>query len=272
VVDVLQQKVAIRYLLDHYRVIERRADGLAKLLRKTFQYQSMRPPQEALRRRIVEFSRARIRYGYKRIHVQLKREGIHVNHKRVHRLYCFEGLHLRTKRPRHNVSLAMRQPPTQRIPDAPNLSRRIGFFSDQFVMGLRFRALTIIYAFTRECLAVVPGNRLGGGGDDVVRVISKIVAQRGAPRRIYCDNRSEFSGGLLELWTYTIKVILEVSHPGRSADNVFIESFNGSFRDEWVNVHWFDGMTDAHDKKRAWKAGYNESRARKVLNNLTPLE
>ena len=98
--DQCLDKAMARYLLDHYGVSPRRACRIAALPRKMFTYVPKRPPQEALRKRIVELARSRVRYGYKRVHVMLMREGIHVNKKRVHRLYCLEGLQLRARRPR----------------------------------------------------------------------------------------------------------------------------------------------------------------------------
>jgi len=74
------------------------------------------------------------------------------------------------------------------------------FVSDQTSVGKKFRALTIVDVFTRECLAVEPGQKLGG--NDVIRVLGAIVAKRGAPKRIYCDNGSEFAGRLVDLWAY----------------------------------------------------------------------
>jgi len=82
----------------------------------------------------------------------------------------------------------------------------------------------------------------------------------------------KFSGRLLDLWAYGNKVILEFSRPGKPTDNAFIESFNGSLRDECLNVHWFEDLTDANDKLQAWKADYNESRPHRALDNLAPLE
>ena len=268
-VSVSQRRTAVRYLLDHYDVSQRRAFLIASLPRKTFTYVPRKPPQEALRRRIRELATARVRYGYKRIHVLLKREGIHVNKKRVHRLYCLEGLQLRAKRPRRNVSAAARQPPKTR-PKAPNIAWSMDFVSDQMSSGQRFRALTIVDIFTRECLAIEPGARMGA--DDVVRILNKIAVKRGVPERIYCDNGSEFSGRLVDLWAYSNQVILEFSRPGKPTDNAFIESFNGSLRDECLNVHWFDDLTDAQEKLQTWQNEYNESRPHKALNNLSPLE
>jgi len=268
-VSAPQRREAVRYLQNHYSVSERRGCHLTGAHRSVHRYESVRPSQEALRLRIRELARSRARYGYRRIHILLKREGIHVNRKRVYRLYCVEGLQLRAKRPKRHVTAANRQPP-QVKPQAPNVAWSMDFVSDQTATGQRFRALTILDVFTRECLAIEPGQSLGGV--DVVAVLSRIAAKRGAPRRIYCDNGSEFAGRLVDLWAYANKVTLEFSRPGKPTDNAFIESFNGSLRDECLNVHWFDDLTDAKEKMQAWQNDYNESRPHRSLNDLSPLQ
>ena len=268
-VSASRRREAVRYLQGHYPVSERRACRVAGAARSSHRYASRRPPQDALRKRIRELAQSRVRYGYRRIHILLKREGVDVNKKRVHRLYCLEGLQLRAKRPRRHISAATRQPPKTK-PQAPNVSWSMDFVSDQTCLGHRFRALTVVDVFTRECLAVEPGQKLGA--EDVAKVLSKLAAERGAPKRIYCDNGSEFAGRLVDLWAYANQVTLEFSRPGKPTDNAYIESFNGSLRDECLNVHWFDDLTDAKEKMQAWQRDYNESRPHRSLNNLSPLQ
>jgi len=53
------------------------------------------------------------------------------------------------------------------------------------------------------------------------------------------DNGSEFISKALDKWAYENEVTLDFSRPGKPTDNPFIESFNGSFRDECLNVNWF---------------------------------
>lgn len=77
------------------------------------------------------------------------------------------------------------------------------------------------------------------------RVPSALAATRGTPRRVSCDNGSAFAARLVDLWAYANKVTLEFSRPGKPTDNAYIESFNGSFREEYLNVHWFEDLTDA---------------------------
>jgi len=210
-----------------------------------------------------------VRYGYLRIWTLLRREGLCVNKKRIHRLYCLEGLQLRPRRPRRHVSAAHRKRP-ERTAYGPNDAWSMDFVADRLHGGGRFRMLTVVDVFTRECLAIEVGDRLGG--DDVVRALEAVVARRGAPKRMYCDNGAEFQSRLVDLWAYRHQVTMEFSRPGKPSDNAHIESFNGRFRDECLNGHWFTDLTEAKRVIEAWRRDYNESRPHKALNQLTPRE
>ena len=268
-VSVSQRRKATRHLMGLYQISERRACRLTGLSRTACRYKPRREPQEALRQRIVEIAQSRVRYGYKRIHVMLKREGIHVNKKRVHRLYCLEGLQLRPKRPRRNVSGARRK--RDYIASRyPNEVWAMDFVSDQLTTGSKFRILTVVDTFTRECLAADIGSRLRS--ENVVSTLTRLCRTRGTPKRIHCDNGSEFAGQMTDLWAYTNNVTLAFSRPGKPTDNSFIESLNGSFRDECLNCHWFESLPDAKLKIEAWRSDYNQSRPHQALNNLSPTQ
>ena len=77
---------------------------------------------------------------------------------------------------------------------------------------------------------------------------------------------------LVDLWAYANGVVMEFSQPRKPTDNAFIESFNGSLRDECLNVFWFDDLTDAQKKLQAWRREHNDSRPHRSLNELSPLE
>ena len=98
------------------------------------------------------------------------------------------------------------------------------------------------------------------------------VLERGAPKAILCDNGSEFSERLTDLWAYRNQVTLKFSWPGKTTDNTFIESFNRSLRDECLNTHWFSSVDDAKVKLEAWRTDYKGNRPHRSLNNLTPHE
>lgn len=268
-VSAAQRRDAARSLQSHFRVSERRACRVIRLSRAVCRYVSVRPPQDALRQRIREIAETRIRYGYLRIHTLLRREGLVVNRKRVHRLYCLEGLQLRPRRPRRHVSAAHRARP-QRTARARNDAWAMDFVAERCHGGRKLRMLTVVDVCTRECLAIDPGHRMGG--EDVARTLQRIVAERGAPKRVFCDNGSEFQSRLVDLWAYQHKVCLEFSRPGKPTDNAHIESFNGRLRDECLNTHWFDDLTQARAVIDAWRIDYNESRPHKALKQLTPRE
>jgi putative transposase len=148
----------IRYMQTHYEVSESRACAVAMCSRALYRYESRRDPRTELRARIREIAHTRIRYGYRRVRVLLGREGWQANHKLVYRLYREEGLGLRRKRPKRHVSAVHRQSRT--MPAKPNEAWSMDFVADQLVDGRRFRALTVVDVFTKECLAIELGQSL----------------------------------------------------------------------------------------------------------------
>jgi putative transposase len=253
-------------LIERYRVSEKRACRVIQICRTSYRYRSIRDEQVALRLRVNEIARVRVRYGYKRIHVLLRREGWRVNHKRVYRIYCEEGLNLRARKPKRRRSAAQRvmRPPAT----FPNESWSMDFVTDSLFNGHRFRSLTIVDNFSRECLAIEVGQHIRG--EDVVTVLERVTAVRGKPRFIKVDNGPEFISKELDKWAYENGVILDFSRPGKPIDNAYIESFNGSFRDECLNISWFLSLEDAREKIEAWRRDYNEWRPHSSLDNLTP--
>jgi len=254
------------YLQAAYRVSERRSCAVIGLGRSSHRYVSVRRDDAALRARIREIAESRVRYGYLRIHTLLRREGWHVNHKRVYRIYGEEGLHLRRKRPRRHVSAAQRV--VRPTVGSANECWSMDFVSDELFDGRRFRALTVVDNYTRECLAIEPGRSLRG--PDVVAVMDRLVDDRGVPARLQCDNGSEFISKVLDRWAYDHGVVMDFSRPGKPTDNALVESFNGSFRDECLNVNWFLSMEDARQKIESWRIEYNDFRPHTSLGDLTP--
>ena len=248
---------------------ERRSCAALRFNRRTHRYVSIRPDQAPLRQRIKDIAATRVRYGYRRIHVLLRREGWAVNHKRVRRLYREEGLNLRAKRPRRHVT-AQRRMERCAISGA-NQVWSMDFVSDALFNGKRLRALTVVDAFTRECLAIEVGQ--GIRGDQVVAVMERLKFQRGAaPGKLRVDNGPEFISKALDHWAYINGVVLDFSRPGKPTDNAYIESFNGRLRDECLNTHWFLSLDDARSKIEAWRRHYNEDRPHTSLGYQTPAE
>jgi putative transposase len=234
--------------------------------RSNYNYQSKKGEQAPLRMRIKDIAAVRVRYGYKRIHILLRREGWQINHKRVHRLYCLEGLNLRAKGKKKRMRSLKR--PERLTATGINESWSMDFVSDALFNGRRFRALTIVDNFSRECPAILVGQ--GIHGDEVVELLERLKLLRGLPETICVDNGSEFVSKVLDKWAYEHGVKLSFSRPGKPVDNAFIESFNGSFRDECLSVNWFLSIEDAKQKIEAWRQDYNEFRPHSSLENMTP--
>lgn len=126
------------------------------------------------------------------------------------------------------------------------------FVADQLFDGRRFRALTVVDNWSRKCLAIHVGQSIKGF--DVKQVMQRICNQYNrVPARIQVDNGSEFISKILDQWAYENQVTLDFSRPGKPTDNPYIESFNGSFRDECLNLHWFLSLTDAQEKVEGWR-------------------
>ena len=255
------------YLEQAYRVSIRRRCSVLCLGRSSYYYKSVRKDDTPLRLRIRDIAESRVRYGCHRIYILLRREGWYVNHKKVHRIYCEEGLNLRSKRPRRHISAARRM-------DRPELSTidqcwSMDFVADNLYNGRRIRALTVVDNFSRECLDIHVDSSIKG--NQVVARLEwlRVIAGR-KPIRIQVDNGSEFISKALDKWAYENEVVLDFSRPGKPTDNPFIESFNGSFRDECLNTHWFLSASDARTKIETWRKEYNEFRPHSSLGDQTP--
>jgi len=215
-----------------------------------------------------EIANTRIRFGFWRIYVLLRREGWKVNHKRIYRLYKAEGLNLRTKRPRRRKAAANRM--DRIVLTGPNQSWSMDFVSDALFDGRKFRALTVVDNHTRECLAIEVAQSLTG--DDVVRVLTNIAKERRQyPLRAQADDGAEFVSLALDKWAYENGVTLDFSRPGKPTDNPFIESFNGSLRDECLNTNWFMSLEDAQEKIETWRQDYNHFRPHSSLDDVPPV-
>jgi putative transposase len=258
----------VGYLRGVYQVSQGRACRVARVPVSTFRYQSTQEPRTALRLRIREIARVRIRYGYRKIRVLLKREGWNVGKKLVYRLYREEGLTLRYKPRRRRCAAANRRERSKAT--APDQAWSLDFVADQLADGRRFRALTIVDVFTRESLAIEAGQSLKGA--DVVRVLSRICLKRGAPKTLFCDNGSEFTSQAMDLWAYHAGVQIDFSRPGKPTDNAYVESFNGTLRSECLDAHWFASLAEARQVIEAWRQEYNESRPHRALGERTPNE
>ncbi|HCI6178785.1 TPA: IS3 family transposase [Klebsiella quasipneumoniae subsp. quasipneumoniae] len=207
------------------------------------------------------------RYGFKKLFQVLRRQGKSWNHKRVHRIYCLLKLNFRRK---GKQRLPVRNPVPLVTPEAMNQSWSIDFMHDALVCGRRLRTFNVVDDFNREALAIeidlnIPAQR-------VVRVLDRIVANRGYPLKMRMDNGPELVSLTLAQWAEEHGVMLEFIRPGKPTQNAFIERFNRTYRTEILDFYLFRTLNEAREITERWLAEYNGERPHESLNNLTPEE
>lgn len=261
-VTPVARRTVVAYLRQQYHFSQRRACRLVQLHLSTARYRARRITHEGVRQRLRELAHERPRFGYRRLGVLLRREYGAINHKRVYRLYHEEQLALRRRRRKR---IAPTQRPTVAPPQRPNQQWSMDFMRDTLANGRSFRTLNVVDLFTRECLAIDVDTSLPSAR--VVRVLEQIAEQRGLPEVISVDNGPEFAGQVVDAWAYRRSVQLRFIAPGKPIQNAFVESFNGRFRDECLNQHWFLSLDDARAIIESWREDYNTVRPHSALGN-----
>ncbi|WP_244537387.1 IS3 family transposase [Methylobacterium pseudosasicola] len=249
-----------------YGISERRACQAICFGRSSPRYTKRPDPQGALRMRLKELAAARVRYGYRRLHILLRWEGWAVNHKRTERIYRDEELSIRSKLPKRKRSWRYRQ--GRPAIGGPNEVWAMDFMSDRIFDGRPFRFLTVVDCHTREALSLTP--RANFRAFQVTEALDALVKLRGRPKSLRVDNGPEFAGRMLDQWAYLNGVEIDFSRPGKPTDNAYIESFNGRLRAECLNASWFLSLADARDRIEEWRCHDNEDRSHTALGGLTP--
>ena len=252
---------------ESYGVSLQRACRLLELNRSSYYYRGHRRDDRGVRQRLKELAAARVRFGYRRLHVLLRREGWVVNHKRIYRIYNEENLAVRTKA-RRKIASRARLP--LRAATRPNEQWSMDFIHDRLEDGRSVRVLSIVDNFSRECLMLEADRSLNG--ERVAACLDQVAAERGYPQSIRVDNGTEFYSQAMDRWAYRHGVGLEFIRPGKPTENGFIESFHGKLRDECLNVHLFFGLEDARQKLEDWRRDYNTVRPHRSLGQMSPTE
>ena len=244
---------------------ERHALRVASMSASAYRYQPRPDGNVALREQIILLAQRYRRYGAGMIYLKLRQAGEIVNHKRVERLYAQAGLQVR-KRKRKKIPQADRHP-LQR-PMAANQVWSMDFVFDRTAEGRSIKSLTVVDDATHEAVAIVAERAMGG--HQLTRILDQLAITRGLPKAIRTDNGKEFCGRAMLNWAHARGVQLFLIEPGKPNQNAYIESFNGRFREECLNEHWFTSLAHARVIVEAWRREYNEERPKKSLGGLTP--
>ena len=244
---------------------ERRALSFAGMSASALRYRTRPDNNIELRAQIVSLAQRYRRYGVQMIYLKLRQAGENVNYKRVERLYRLEKLQV-CRRQRKKIPLSERQPLIR--PGAPNEVWSMDFVFDRIASGRSPKSLVIVDDATHESVAIVTESSMGGS--HLTRVLDEICAKRGKPLVIRSDNGPEFIGKAMLNWSFRNGVALKLIEPGKPNQNAYVESFNGRFRDECLNEHWFTSLAHTRTVIEKWRRDYNEQRPKKRLGGLTP--
>ena len=267
VVTPAARREAVAHLKERFPVSERCACRLVGVSRSTMHYQPRRKDDTALVERLRELARQRPRFGYRRLHALLRRKGEVVNHKRVYRVYRAAGLAV-PRRKRKRIAASRGQP--IRIGTMPNEHWSLDFMSDTLSTGWRLRTRSVLDTCTREALAIAVDTSLPSQA--VTRLLDGILLSRQRPEQITLDNGPELRSKWFDQWADQHGVELDYIDPGKPVQNAVMESFNGRFRDECLNSHWFINLEDARRTIEAWRIDYNRERPHSALGYRTPEE
>lgn len=260
-------KELVTFLQNRLNFSERRACKVLDFSRSTCRYKSVRKDDSKLRNRIRYHAYKHLRFGYRRVHILLLRDGYKINIKRTRRIYREEELSYRTaKRKRHRRKGKF----IRGMPLHQNDYWSIDFVHDETIRRRKLRFLTVVDNFTREAPGILVDQKLKS--KDVVRYLDILTDLRGTPRKIICDNGPEFISSHFKQWARDKNIDLNFIRPGKPSDNAYIESFNSRFREEFLNLNYFDCIEDAQSKAEKWIVYYNNERPHGALSNKTPNE
>ncbi len=236
--------------------------------RTSYQYKKKPKDDSEVQEALTLLTTKHAAIGFWQCCYRLWNKGYPWNHKKIYRVYTEMKLNIR-RRSKKRLPERVKQP--LNVPSAPNQVWSIDFMSDSLTDGRRFRLLNIIDDFNRESLAIEIDTSLPSLR--VIRVLERLIAERGCPAIIRCDNGPEFISHLLEAWCNheSRKITLQFIQPGRPMQNAFIERKNGSIRRELLNAYLFNNLKEVRMLCEEWRIDYNTERPHKSLGYLSPL-
>lgn len=259
-------------LCARFGVSQRRACGVVGQHRST---QRLIPPQVSddearLRVFLREFSTRRPRWGWRRAATAARLAGWQVNNKRVRRRWREEGLRVPTRKRKKRLT-GIGTHVGAMCPIRPNALWALDFQFDTTIDGRTLKMLNVIDEYTRECLAIKVDRSIDA--DQVVNVLDRLAKHRGTPPAfVRFDNGPEFVAHAVADWCRFNDTKSIFIDPGSPWQNAWIESFNGRFRDEFLNGRHFDTLLEAQVLIEDWRTDYNNNRPHSAHGELTPIE
>ena len=243
-----------------------RACKIVSLPRSQFYY-STKKDDTAIITELQDLAFKHPSYGFRKLLAYLRRAGHSYNHKKVYRVYKFLKLNKRRKGKRR-LPARVKQPLQQQ--SRPNASWSMDFMSDAMVGNRKFRTFNVMDDCSREALAIEIDTSLSSRR--IIRVLEKVIDQRGTPASIRSDNGPEFTSAAFEQWCSERQIKIQYIQPGKPMQNGYIERFNRLYREAVLDAYLFFDLDQVRQLTAEWMEEYNQRRPHESLNNLTPEE
>jgi len=263
VVGPKAKRAAAEAMVSEKNISKTKACRVLGLNRSTFNYKKRPKHDELLKSRMHELAGKYRRFGLLTIHDICKREGLVINPKRTRRVYCGENLQIKL-RPRKKKPNVLRLPIPK--PKKPNEVWSMDFIHDRLENGRKIKILNVVDDFSKRCIGQIVSSSITGL--DLVRFFDELEDR---PRVLRCDNGPEFWSRSFQHWSHQ-RVQIDFIDPGKPQQNAFVESFNGKFREQFLNENLFFSIEHARELVDEWRDHYNEFRPHRSLNGKTPKE
>lgn len=262
------KREAVSHLKSNFGLSTRRSCEIVCVARSTYLYEPKQNDDHVIIEEIDGILSKNSMYGCGMIHLKLRQKNIEINHKRTERIYKEQGLQLHSRKRRKKIASVERMP--VELPDEPGVIWALDFIHDSVGFGKKLKILTAIDPVSNHSPLIHTGFCITG--KDVSALLERACESYGYPEYIQCDNGPEFRSKELDLWCYEKGIKIIFIRPGKPSDNCHIESFNGTFRNECLNVHYFKKLSTAREIIDTWWEEYNHERPQKRLKGMTPKE
>jgi putative transposase len=216
--------------------------------------------------KLSQLSDKRPMEGQDKLYGRIRSEGLEWNHKRVARVYKKLGMN-KKKRTRKRLPTRVKQPLS--TPSSANKTWSMDFMHDTLMNGRKFRTLNIIDDYNREALRVEPFFSIGS--TLVIKILQRLVLERGKPEVIRMDNGPEFIAIALKDWCSGQEIGLQYIQPGRPMQNGYVERFNKSYRNYVLDAYLFEDIEQVRTITDEFMEDYNNHRPHESLGNLPPV-
>lgn len=144
----------------------------------------------------------------------------------------------------------------------------LDFMHDQLSDGRGFRLFNVIDDHNREALGIEVDFSLPSAR--VIRALEQIIAWRGKPAAVRCDNDPENISGLIQVWADRKGIRMDCIQPGNPQQNAYVERFNRTVRYEWLSRYYSEDMDEVGLFATQWMYDYNHHRPNMALGGFTP--